>query len=164
MAGGWPEVTLMFNTSESHQNIAEFVQQQWKEHLNISVNLANQEWKVFLKTKIEDAPQVFRSGWCADYPDENNWVRENFHSTESPNDIKWANAEFDRLVEDAAKEADPEKRKDLYFQAEKILCEDEAGIIPIYYYTRVRMAKPYLERGFNPMGKEHIDQWKVQVH
>ena len=161
---GWPEVTLMFNTSEGHQNIAEFMQQQWKEHLNINVNLANQEWKVFLKTVIEDAPQIFRNGWCADYPDENNWVREVFHSTESPNDIKWSNAEFDRLVVDAAKASDPEKRKELYFQAEKILCEDEAGIIPIYYYTTVRMSKPYLERGFNPMHKEHIDQWKVQAH
>ncbi|MBC7239683.1 MAG: peptide ABC transporter substrate-binding protein, partial [Chloroflexi bacterium] len=85
---GTPEITLMFNTSEGHQRIAQFIQQNWKDTLGLDVKLANQEWKVYLQTVNEDAPQIYRLGWCADYPDENNWVLENFHPTKGSNSPK----------------------------------------------------------------------------
>ena len=158
---GLPEITLMFNTSESHRKIAQAIQQMWKEVLGVEVNLTNQEWKVYLKTLSEDAPQIFRLGWCADYPDANNWVYEVFHSTDSDNRIKWHNAEFDRVVEEAAREPDPAKRLELYKRAEQILTEEEAGIAPIYFYTIVNLTKPYLQRTFAPMGGEHIKDWRI---
>jgi len=52
---GWPEVTPMHYTSEGYQKIAQFIQAPWKQHLGVDVKLANQEWKVFPKTLIEDA-------------------------------------------------------------------------------------------------------------
>jgi len=159
---GLPEITLMFNTSEAHRNIAQTIQQMWKETLGVEVNLANQEWKVYLKTVTEDAPQIYRLGWCADYPDANNWVYENFHSTGGDNSIKWHNPEFDRVTEEAAREPDPIKRLELYKRAEQILCEEEAAIAPIYFYTFVRMVKPYLKRTHAPMGGEHIRDWIIE--
>ena len=166
---GLPEITLMHNTSEGHAKIAQFIQQSWKENLGVEVKLANQEWKVYLKTVTEDAPQVYRMGWCADYPDENNWLLEVFHPTKSANDPKWdvdsASAKkFMQLTEDAAASADPAERKRLYFEAEKILCEDEAIIIPIYYYTTVVCSKPYVKRGYAPLGGEHWDKWTIEEH
>ena len=158
---GLPEITLMFNTSEGHRKIAQAIQQMWKEVLGVQVILTNQEWKVYLKTLDENAPQIFRLGWCADYPDANNWVYEVFHSTDSANRIKWHNAEFDRVVEEAAREFDPAKRLELYKRAEQILCEEEAGIAPIYFYTIVNITKPYLQRTFAPMGGEHIRDWRI---
>ncbi|UCC77114.1 MAG: peptide ABC transporter substrate-binding protein [Anaerolineales bacterium] len=164
---GWPDVTLMFNTSEGHQRIAEFIQAGWKEQLGIDVTLANQEFKVYLKTVVEDAPQIHRDGWCTDYPDQNNWVLELFHPTKSPNQTKWSGQaadEFARLTEQAALESEPEKRKELYFEAEKILCVDEAVIAPIYYYTRVVCNKPYVERTYQLVGGQHWEKWKIKAH
>jgi oligopeptide transport system substrate-binding protein len=164
---GLPEITLMFNTSEGHQKIAEFIQGQWKEHLGVDVKLANQEWKVYLNTVEEDAPQVYRMGWCADYPDQNNWVLEVFHPTKSANDPNWSGPDADKfaqLTEAAALASDPEERKQLYFEAEKVLCVDSAVIIPIYYYTAVRCDKPYLERTDQLVGGQHYDKWKVKAH
>ena len=163
---GLPEITLMFNTSEGHQKIAQFIQQSWKEHLGVEVKLANQEWKVYLKTVTEDSPQIWRLGWCADYPDENNWILEVFHPLKGANRIKMdpesAEAvEFMGLVEEAAAEPDPATRADLYFQAEELFCTDFAGIIPIYYYTTVVCTKPYVERTYAPLGGEHWEQWKL---
>jgi len=86
---GLPEVTLMHNTSEGHAKIAEFAQQSWKENLGVDVKLANQEWKVYLQTLTEDSPQIWRLGWCADYPDENNWTLEVFHPLKGANRTKW---------------------------------------------------------------------------
>jgi len=165
---GLPDITLMFNFTEGHKRIAEFIQSSWKENLGVEVKLANQEWKVYLKTVNTDAPQIYRMGWCADYPDENNWVLENFHTTKSLNNPKWSGPdaeEFDKLLDEAAASADPAKRKELYFNAEKILCVDSAVIAPIYYYTRVTCTKPYVERTFGKQGgMEEIWTWKVKAH
>ncbi len=163
---GTPEITLMFNTSEGHQRIAEFIQRGWKETLGIDVKLANQEWKVYLQTVNTDAPQIYRLGWCADYPDENNWVLENFHPTKGSNNPKWspddpAAQRFMKAVEDAAAASDPKERARLYFEAEKILVEEQAIIAPIYYYTRVVVTKPYVQRTYAPLGGEHWDKWKI---
>jgi oligopeptide transport system substrate-binding protein len=164
---GLPEITLMFNTSQGHQKIAEFIQQSWKDNLGVEVQLANQEWAVYLKTVHEDAPQVYRMGWCADYPDENNWVGEVFHPIKGSNEPKWDPAspsaiKYMELVEKAAAASDPEERTQLYFEAEKILTADEAVIAPIYYYTRVVLTKPYVNRTYAPLGGEHIDKWSIQ--
>lgn len=164
---GLPEVTLMFNTSEGHQKIAQFIQQSWKENLGVDVKLANQEWGVYLKTVTEDSPQIWRLGWCADYPDENNWVLEVFHPLKGDNNTQWdvesASAKkFMELTEKGAATADPDERAAAYFEAEKILCVDEAMIIPIYYYTRVVCTKPYVNRTYAALGGEHIDQWTIE--
>ena len=159
---GLPEITLMFNTSEAHSKIAWAIQQMWKKVLGVEVNLTDQKFKVYLKILSEDAPQIFRLSCCADYPDANNWLYEVFHSTDGQNRIKWHNAEFDRVVEKAVREFDPAKRLELYKRAEQILCEEEAGIAPIYFCTIVNITKPYLKRTFAPMGGEHIKDWRIK--
>jgi oligopeptide transport system substrate-binding protein len=159
---GLPEITLMFNTSESHLKVAQAIQQMWKENLGVEVNLTNQEWKVYLKTLNEDAPQIFRLGWVAGYPDANHFHYDLFHSTDTENRIKWHNVEYDRTVEEAAKETDPAKRKELYKRAEQILCEEETAIAPIYYYTLVNITRPYLQRTFAPINEqEHFKDWRI---
>lgn len=65
-------------------------------------------------------------------------------------------------MEDAAASSIPRERKQLYFEAEKILTADEAVIAPIYYYTRVVMTKPYVKRTYAPLGGEHIDKWSIE--
>ena len=146
----------------------------WKEALNIDVNVENQEWRVYLTTidkdtPIEQAPHVYRLGWCADYPDENNWVHEVFNTNAGNDDPRWeetANAplgpdgkSFNQLTEEAQAEQDPAARAALYKAAEKILNEDGAAIAPIYYYTRVQVTKPYLQRTYYDLGGERIETW-----
>jgi ABC-type oligopeptide transport system substrate-binding subunit len=64
-----------------------------------------------------------------------------FHSTKGANWIRWSNSEFDQLTSQAAAEPDPVRRWEMYLETEKILTVDEAGIIPIYYYTTVTLAQ-----------------------
>jgi oligopeptide transport system substrate-binding protein len=164
---GLPEITLMFNTSEGHQKIAQFVQSNWKEVLGVEVKLANQEWKVYLNTLSEDSPQVYRLGWGADYPDQNNWVLEVFHPTKSDNRPLWnpedpLAKQFMSVTEQAAASPDPAERKKLYYEAEKILVEDAAVMAPIYYYSTVNMSKPYLKRTYAKAGGEQFNHWTIE--
>jgi len=62
-------------------------------------------------------------------------------------------------------ETDLKKRVDLYAQAEKILVYDDAVIIPIYWYTRVTLTKPYVKRTFAASaGDERFEKWEVAPH
>ena len=163
------DLTLMFNTASGHQQIAEAIQQMWKDTLGINVKLANQEWKVYLQTirDPEATPQIWRLGWCQDYPDANNFVREVFSKGGSANPregggVNWENPKFEELVVQAAREQDPAKRVELYAQAEQILVWEDAVIAPIYWYTRVTVTKPYVQRTFSVLGGlEHIEKWDI---
>ncbi|MGC8947496.1 MAG: peptide ABC transporter substrate-binding protein, partial [Anaerolineae bacterium] len=161
--GQIPEIILMFNTAEGHRRIAEAIAQMWKEVLGIQVTVTNQEWKVYLKTLQEDSPNVWRLGWCMDYPDANNWTREVFaiggHEEKA---TQWRNEEFTKLLEEAALEKDPQKRQDMYAQAEQILVWEDAAIAPIYWYTSVTCTKPYVNRTFSQHGHEMFEKWSIQ--
>jgi oligopeptide transport system substrate-binding protein len=165
------DITLMFNTLAGHQRIAEAIQQMWKETLGLNVKLTNQEWKVFLETtQSKDAPQVYRKGWCLDYPDTNNFLREvtAVGGNENPakdgvpyGGLNWKNDKFEQLVKQAAVEKDLKKRTDLYAQAEKILVVDDAAMIPIYWYTRNSATQPWIKRTFSLGGHERFEHWEV---
>jgi oligopeptide transport system substrate-binding protein len=172
------EITLMHNTSEGHARIAAAIQQMWVENLGVTVNIENQEWRVFLQTlqnttPLGDMPHIWRNGWCADYPDENNWVYEVMHASAGANELRRGCLdadggcteielqEFDHLTDQARVEQDPEVRKDLYFDAERILSEVEAAYIPIYYYTTMQMTKPHLDRDYASLGPNHIYWWTI---
>jgi oligopeptide transport system substrate-binding protein len=164
------DITLMFNTASSHQAIAEAIQQMWADTLGVNVQLTNQEFAVFLDT-IRDpvaTPQIYRLGWCLDYPDANNFTREVFAvgGSANPNGtdgggIGWENAAFEELVLAAAAERDPQARIELYAQAEEILVDTDAAIAPIYWYTDVNMTKPYVTRSFPVTGHNDFVFWDI---
>ncbi len=166
------DITLMFNTSSGHQAIAETAQQMWKDNLGVNVKVVNQEWAVYLETvKGLDTPQIWRLGWCLDYPDANNFDREVFASNGSSNPtdadgnpaggLMWKNDTYEQLVAQAAVETDPAKRVDLYAQAEEILVSTDAVIIPIYWYTNLDLTKPYITRTYSSTGHEAYEKWDM---
>jgi oligopeptide transport system substrate-binding protein len=157
-----PPIALVMNQVEGHVKIGEAIQQMWQEVLGVKVELTTQEWKVFLEALQTDSPQVWRLGWNLDYADANNFIRDVFYSTSTQNYTKWKSAEYDKLADEAARTTDPAKRTELYAQAEDILIMKEAVIIPIYWYTRVSMTKPYVTRTFSvSSGDERLEKWDI---
>lgn len=171
---GYPDgeglnMTLMYNTSEAHAQIAQAVQAMWVEAFPSAViNVENQEWQVYLTTllpgsPLEEKPEVYRLGWCADYPDANNWLNEVFHSKSGQNYAMFNNPEYDAAVEAAALETDPATREQLYADAERMLVEDATAIAPIYYYTYVRLYKPWVSYVISPVTGDPIAEWTIDV-
>ncbi|MCP4542942.1 MAG: peptide ABC transporter substrate-binding protein [Chloroflexi bacterium] len=173
---GFPVVQLMHNTSEGHRSIAEAIQAMWRETLNVEVEVTNMEWGVYLNhietgTPLEEMPHVFRLGWCADYADNNNWLHEVFNSSEGANRLRRGclddtctqteELEFDRLTAQAGSEQDPAVRLELYREAERLLAEEEAAYIPIYYYSGVNLNKPWLTRTYQKLAGQHFDKWTI---
>jgi len=128
-------VQIAHNTSEGHKMIAEFIQAQWKEHLGIEVDLTVVEEDAYAEGLEALSPHAFFAGWLVDYPSPDNFVGGSIQEISKL--TKWSNAEYDRLVEQAFQEASQNRRMELYSKAERILCETDAAIVPLYHYIHV---------------------------
>lgn len=68
--------------------------------------------------------QMFIGGWCADYPDPQNWLSVYFEgSTTFADRIGFKDEEFDKLIAQADVELDPVKRAELYQKAQDRLVD-----------------------------------------
>lgn len=148
---GIPKMTLLYNTSEGHRAIAEVIQQQLLNNLNVKIELQNMEWGSFLDKTQQKDYDIARAGWIADYPDPNTFL--DMWVTDGPqNSTNWSNKEYDQLIADSAREGDPAKRMKLLQRAEQIWV-DEMPVIPIYFYTSINMVKPNV-KGFFPSAQD----------
>ena len=129
--GGEPlTIEIIFNTSESHQQIAVAIGQMWKQTLGVETTLANQEWQTFLDTRKQGNFEIARAAWCADYNEASSFLDIMTVNSEA-NDSRYANPDYDALLDQAVKEADPLAS---YQQAEEMLARD-VPILPIYFYA-----------------------------
>ncbi|MEM6366550.1 MAG: ABC transporter substrate-binding protein, partial [Planctomycetota bacterium] len=149
---GIPKFTILYNTSESHRAIAEVIQQQWQNNLNVKVDLQNMEWGSFLDKRTQKRYDISRAAWGADYPDPNTFL--DLFLTDSPqNNTNWSNAKYDQLLADAASESNAQKRLAMLAEADAIWA-DEIPAIPIYYYVGLNLVKPFV-KGFAPTPQDH---------
>jgi uncharacterized repeat protein (TIGR01451 family) len=158
---GEPPITLMFNTSPSHQAIAEAIRQMWIETLGITVTLQDLDNDSYLRLLREgsatERPGVWRLSWCSDYPDANNWHEDALGWWGAG--VRYSNPDYFTLVEAAARETVPATRLDLYRQAETYLVMTDTAIAPLYYYVNHRLTRPDLARTYRPFGGQHLDEW-----
>ena len=127
----FPRVVISYNTNEDHKRVAEKVQAQLKQNLNIQVELSNEEWKTYLHSVSTGHLQIYRMGWVADYPDPDNFMTLMTSYSEN-NHTNWADPKYDALVQQASHLLDKYERVALYNQAQKILVEKDFPVLPIY--------------------------------
>lgn len=141
-----PELTVRYNTAEDHKLVAETVQQMWRKHLGIDVQIENQEWRVFLKSLDIYDFDVARLGWIADYPDPYTFL-ELLMGGNGNNHSAWADPAYDRLLRRANAEYDPARRLSLLRQAEALGMAAQP-LIPLYVYTRSELVKPFVRNAY----------------
>ena len=139
----FPAFEIMYNTLEAHMQIAQAIQQMWLTSLNIKTTLVNQEWKVFLDTLSQKEFGIARMGSIAGIADPGDFL-DSYTTSSGMNHTSWSNAEYDELVKQAISTSNRAKRFSLFQQAEAIFT-DEVPLIPIYYYTKVRLMSPDLK-------------------
>ncbi len=159
-----PPITLGHNTSTNHVLIAQAVEQMWKDTLGITVTDMAQDAQTYNETLRTDAPTVWRLGWCYDYPDTNSFINDVFRSKgpDSNNHTGWGPDDFYALLDQAAVESDNDARRELYAQAEYILVNRDAAIIPIYYYTQRQMTQTNIVRTYAVNNHERMEKWDIQ--
>jgi oligopeptide transport system substrate-binding protein len=81
-----------------------------------------------------------------------------FTSTSESNYTGWSNAEYDHLVEKAVSTADEGIRAGLYREAQKLLLEDQAVIMPLFFTSHQALARSEL----NGVNLNVLDKWYFQ--
>ncbi|QDV58216.1 peptide ABC transporter substrate-binding protein [Rosistilla oblonga] len=143
---GMPTLSILYNTSESHRAIAEVIQQQWQNNLNVKASLENMEWGTYLDKVFTMDFTIARGGWNGDYPDPNTFL-EMWTTGNSHNSTGWSSPEYDKLIAQS-QAASGQERMDLLRQAESIFLKD-LPVIPLYFYTRTNLFSPDYA-GFEP--------------
>jgi oligopeptide transport system substrate-binding protein len=77
--------------------------------------------------------QVFRASWLADYNDAYSFLQV-LQSGFGINLPRYANAEYDALLAQAANEVDAGRRRALLEHAEQVMIADQP-LIPLYFYV-----------------------------
>ena len=134
---GLPVFKLNFNNEGQHKEIAEYLQRQWKQNLNVTTELDGKELASYREQLSNKKYSISRASWYGDYNDPSTFT-DKYLPSSGNNDSDWRNEKFAALCSEATRETDPAKRLRLFEQAETILLE-EAPIMPLYHYVNSGM-------------------------
>ncbi|MFQ5610288.1 MAG: ABC transporter substrate-binding protein, partial [Woeseiaceae bacterium] len=135
------KIEFRYNTSAAEERIAIAVQSMWKDVLGVETTLVNEEFQVLLSNLREkEITQVFRGSWIGDYNDATTFL--NLMAGEDPSNMTgFASDEFDGLMNRAASQVDPDRRRLYLEEAERVALEAHA-VIPIYFYVSKALVAP----------------------
>ena len=127
----------------------EVVLEMWRQVLGVEVEIQQVEWATYLQDLKDLNRRGFEAfaglGWEADYPDPQDFLDILFHSESSINHGYYANAEVDRILEEARVEQGINERIELYHQAEELIVADAAWLPLWYTGERYVLVKPHIK-------------------
>ena len=182
MFTNFPTLTYLYNTSEGHKAIGEYLSSALAA-VGITMNLENQEWNTFLNTRKAGDYSIARNGWLADYNDPisflDMWVTSSGNNdvqfgkgdnatvaaysldlTDLGYDVKvengtWAET-YDVIIGLIKTCTDNAKRYELMHRAEDLLMSTGC-IVPLYFYTDIYMVDSSVQGFFsNPLGFKYF--------
>jgi oligopeptide transport system substrate-binding protein len=135
-------VEIVFNKDGGHDKIAEFIARNWQDNLGVQVRLSQKETMVF-KTQVRNADYIVsRGSWYGDYGDATTFL-DLSRSWDGNNDRKYNSPAYDKLLEDAGRELDPEKRMRILEGAERLIMEEDLPVLPLFHYVSVYLFDPH---------------------
>jgi ABC-type oligopeptide transport system substrate-binding subunit len=135
----------------------------WRENLGIEIQVEYLDPDYFSEQALSEENQIVAYGWCADYPDPENFLDLIFHSEGGFNVSGYSNPEVDVLLDQARAEQDPDMRIQFYNQAEEILLKDFA-VLPLDHSQWYALVDPKVE-GYtlSPMGAPILHLLSLQA-
>jgi len=135
---GFPTISILYNTNEAHKQIAEFIQQEWRNNLGINVTLENQEWQTYLSNRNQGNFVVARAGWVGDYTDPNTFL-DMFLTDGGMNGGKYSNDVYDLLINESARMGAGSERMKVLRIAEDIMINKDQALMPLFYDVTMNM-------------------------
>jgi oligopeptide transport system substrate-binding protein len=119
--------------------------QMWEQNLGVKITIENLDPNNYYDLLYAGQHgQLFSGGWCADYPDPQNFADVLFHTGAQQNTGHYSNPQVDALLDQASVEKDVSQRIQLYQQAEQILVQDAAALFTMHDVSYV-LVKPYVK-------------------
>lgn len=166
---GFPHLQYMFFSAagggaQIQGKIAVELQQMWRKELGVEIQLRQIERKVFYSAQSRLDYDLSASSWVGDYNDANTFL-DMFTGNSGNNRTGWTNSQYDALILEANQQNDLRRRAELFRQAEAILVNEQAPVVPVYFYAGFMYFNDRKIKGIYPnLLDEHPiqDVWKVE--
>jgi ABC-type transport system substrate-binding protein len=140
-----PKITLNASGYVGYEDpVVSSLVDMWKKHLGIQVEVRYLDPEDYSAVARKQHDQMVLYGWCADYPDPENFLDVLYHTDSDFNVSGYTNPEVDGLLEQARVAGDPASRIQLYQQVEALLLEDHA-VIPLWNWVLYELVSPRLQ-------------------
>lgn len=113
------------------ERMAQLLREQWQARLGIVIAIDVYDRAQFDVLIDTDKGHMYFGGWFADYASPYNFLGDGIDYNIQW--LKWTNDEYQRLIEAALAEPDINKQIALYVQAERILCEVDVVVAPLFH-------------------------------
>jgi oligopeptide transport system substrate-binding protein len=142
----FPEVQYAFpaaagGAAKMPGKIAVELQHMWRETLGVQIELRQVERKIFYSAQSRLEFDLSASSWVGDYNDPNTFL-DLFLANNGNNRTGWKHSRYDELIREANQQTDLAQRARLFRQAEALLVEAEAPIVPLYFFAGVSFFNP----------------------
>ncbi|HLE90290.1 MAG TPA: hypothetical protein VI753_04005, partial [Anaerolineales bacterium] len=117
----------------------------WEQNLGVTITVENLEPNFFLdQIHSGNHGQLVSGGWCADYPDPENFADVLFHTGSPQNNGGYSNSQLDSILEAARVEQSVTERIAMYQHAEQIIVDDAAALFTTHSLS-YHLVKPYVK-------------------
>lgn len=143
---GLPTIELLYNSEGEHDQIAQATAKIWERELGVDVRLVRKEVRTFREDVKSGRFMISRASWFGDYGDPTTFL-DICRTGDGNNDRGYTSPEYDRLLDEAARELDPARRFELLSRAESLLVEKDLPLLPLFHYSQLYMYDPRRVRG-----------------
>lgn len=144
---GFPEFEVTYWSVDRAQLVMQAIQAMWKQNLGIDVTLnplepsAMRDWRI--SRNEQSYNMQYGLNW-AGIPDASEFHNALFDPDNSLKRSRFDDAEYVELMRAALAETDPEKRVEMYQEAEAII-NNQVPIISVVYEGQTWLIRPYVE-------------------
>jgi oligopeptide transport system substrate-binding protein len=130
---GFPTLVMVISDVPDRRATAEFLKEQWKQHLNIdiTVDVVDSRTRAARFTAMDY--DLFPGGWTQDYPDPENWVSGLFNTGGTNNYYGVSDEGLDEVFDKAKFNTNDEERREQYREINKMLSEEPMLVGPVLY-------------------------------
>jgi len=123
---------ILYNVGNVQRKTAAEILKENIEKINpkFKIYVRGVEWPTYLRAMVKGQLPCFIIGWLADYPDPHNFVHPFMHSKGTF--AAWQhykNPKVDELIDKGIRTSDPEQRKQIYYELQKIYYEDVPSVV-----------------------------------
>jgi oligopeptide transport system substrate-binding protein len=161
-----PAVELWYNREGNNELLFEAVAGML-EAVGIPVRLSSAAWDVHrdaldaCDAPAECAYNLYRMGWVMDYADPSSLLEVVFSPRSTLQYTGWQSEAYEALLAQARAESDEATRLSHYQQAEKLLLNEAAIVVPLLYYDRTLLVKNGVTFDFPPFGAPQLQYWQL---
>jgi peptide/nickel transport system substrate-binding protein/dipeptide transport system substrate-binding protein len=114
-------------TNPNGQLMAQLIQQDWAK-IGVKASIKTYEWGEYLKRANNGEHNVYMSGWSGETGDADEFLTPNLSCAANKSGVKFCNADFDKLIDEARGTVDTKKRLALVEQAQEIFKRERPWI------------------------------------